>query len=249
MSIRWVTAFIDLPAAEAETAEAFWQELTMSGLSSRRGPDGEFATLLPTHGDAYLRFQRVREGDGGSHLDLHIDLRARSLADVAARAIVLGATVRQVEDGLTVLDSPGGFGFCLVPWAGEATVPDPVQLDSGGPNRLDQLCLDIPPDRYDDECSFWAELTGWALQSGSLPEFRYLERPAGIAIRLLLQRRATADEHDRVTGHVDFACADREALAQRHLDAGARLVARYPSWITLADPAGRQYCVTRRLPA
>jgi hypothetical protein len=67
----------------------------------------------------------------------------------------------------------------------------------------------------------WAALTGWDLRAGSRPEFASLDRPAGIPIRLLLQRRDHADPLDQVAGHVDFACA---------------------------DPTGRLYCLTGRNP-
>ena len=40
------------------------------------------------------------------------------------RAVALGARLRHREEGeITVLDSPGGFPFCVVRWDGEATVP------------------------------------------------------------------------------------------------------------------------------
>ena len=170
-SIRWLTLFLDLPAAEFDADVRFWLEVTASELSPRRGPDGEFATLLPPHGDACLRVQRVRSGSGGHHLDLHIDPATETLADAAARAIALGGRQRSAEDGLIVLDSPGGFPFCLVTWTGEITVPAPVILDTGGPNRLDQLCLDIPPEAYESECRFWSSFTGWPRRSAGLPEF------------------------------------------------------------------------------
>jgi hypothetical protein len=248
MSIRWLTVFLDLPAAGFEPAEQFWLEVTASRRSARRGPDGEFCTVLPAHGDAYLRLQRVREGAGGRHLDLHIDLEAEALADVAIRASALGARVRHIEEGLTVLDSPGGFTFCLVRWDGESTVPDPIQLDVGGPNRVDQLCLDIPPDRFEAECSFWSSLTGWTLRPGVLPEFAYLERAAGMPIRLLLQRRAEAEPGDRVSAHVDLECADVPALTERHVAAGARVLGRFAHWTAMIDPADQPYCLTVRDP-
>jgi hypothetical protein len=248
MAIRWLTIFLDLPRSGYDEAEKFWLQVTAGELSARRGPDGEFATVRPRNGDAYLRVQRVREGAGGRHLDLHVDLSQQSLADVAARATALGAKVRHVEDGLTVLDSPGGFTFCLVPWEGESTVPDPVRLEVGGRNRLDQLCLDIPPKHFATECSFWSSLSGWPLHAGGLPEFCYLERPAGMPVRILFQRRDEAGPQDLVTGHVDVACDDLAAVTERHVAAGARLLAQFPHWRTLLDPTGQPYCLTGRDP-
>lgn len=247
VSFRWVTIFLDFPAATFEPGVAFWREVTGCGLSPFRGADREFATLLPTTGEAYLRVQRVQAG-GGCHLDLHVDTALESLDDAAARAVRLGAVVRHAEDGLVVADSPGGFTFCLVHWEGEATVPSPVYLGEAGASRADQLCLDIPPADFDRECAFWAALTGWEVRAGSRPEFTALVRPEGIPVRLLLQRRDRAAPDDRVTGHADFACADRHRLAALHKATGARILAEFPFWTLLADPAGRHYCLTERDP-
>jgi hypothetical protein len=55
MSLRWLTVFLDFPAGSFEAGVAFWREATGSGRSPFRGVHGEFATLLPPSGDAYLR--------------------------------------------------------------------------------------------------------------------------------------------------------------------------------------------------
>jgi hypothetical protein len=190
----------------------------------------------------------VHQGNGGCHLDLHIDGSAGSVDEAAARAVRLGALIRQREDDLVILDSPGGFTFCLVSWDGEKSVPGPVTLGDGGASRLDQLCLDIPPDSYESECSFWAALSGWELRQGSRPEFAYLERPTGMPARLLLQRREIVGTEDLVSGHVDFACEDPGRLAQRHIDAGAKILGTFPDWLMMANPSGREYCLTMRDP-
>ncbi|GAA0915521.1 hypothetical protein GCM10009557_88360 [Virgisporangium ochraceum] len=244
MKIRWLTVFLDL-AHDPDTAEPFWARVTGTALSTRRGPDGEFATLLPPHGDAYLRVQRVRSEAGGCHLDLHVDPDA--LDNAAARAVDLGARERFREAGeVIVLDSPGGFPFCFVPWTGEATVPEPPDLDGAGQSRLDQLCLDVPLHLLDAERAFWAAVTGWEARTGSRPEFGFLVRPAGMPVRILFQRLDS--DGARVTGHVDFSSDDRERLAAAHTAAGARTVATFPMWTTMADPTGRLYCLTARDP-
>lgn len=247
---RWLTIFLDFPAGAFWPGIAFWREVTRSGLSPLRGEAGDSATLLPQAGDAYLRVQRVRAGSGGCHLDLHVD---GSLSGAADRAVGLGAAVRHTEEGLIVADSPGGFTFCLVDWEGEAAVPDPVRLHpaalgDAGASRADQLCLDIPAADYERECSFWSALSGYELRATVRPEFSILTRAEGIPVRLLLQRRDHAEPGERVTGHVDFACEDRQRLAAAHTAAGARIVAGYPRWTVLADPTGRQYCLTDRDP-
>jgi glyoxalase superfamily protein len=245
---RWLTLFLDFPAEAFDAGVAFWREVTSSDLSPFRGAAGEFATLLPPDGDAYLRVQRVAGGRGGCHLDLHADPAAGTVDEAAERAVALGATRRHASEGLVIMGSPGGFTFCLVRWHGEGTVPRPARLDAGGASRADQLCLDIPPDAFERECEFWAALTGWELRTGSRPEFACLDRPAPMPIRLLLQRRESADPLDQVTGHVDFACASRELLAARHAASGGRILSATNHWTTMTDPAGRLYCLTGRDP-
>lgn len=212
----------------------FWQQVTGSGLSERRGTGGEFATLLPPDGDPYLRVQRVHEGPGGCHLDLHVD---QSLDDAAAEAVALGGTVRYREAGeVIIVESPGGFAFCFVPWNGEKTVQDT-------PNRVTQLCLDIPPDDYDRETGFWSKLTGQGLQPGLAPQYATLEKPPGMPLKLLFQRRDQVKAGDRVTGHVDFTSDAPETDAKQHVAAGARVVALHSGWAVMADPGNRPYCL------
>jgi len=245
---RWLTLFLDFPGDSFDAGVAFWREVTGSALSPFRGAAGEFATLLPPDGDAYLRVQRTADGSGGVHLDLHADPAAGTVDQAADRAVALGATVKHVSEGLVIAGSPGGFTFCLVSWHGERTVPRPARLDGTGASRADQLCLDIPPDAFERECAFWAALTGWDLRPGARPEFAYLDRPAPVPVRLLFQRRDRAGPLDQVAGHVDFACASRELLAPRHAASGARILAESGHWTTMADPTGRLYCLTGRDP-
>jgi hypothetical protein len=203
-----------------------------SGLSPFRGATGEFATLLPPDGDAYLRVQRVAGGRGGHHLDRHVDPALASVDEAAERAVALGAKVRHREEGLVILSSPGGFTFCLVRWHREGDVPGPVGLDGGGSSRADQFWLDVPEGGFEHERSFWAALTGSEGQDGAR---------SALPVRLEL-RRASLD--DRVTGHLAFACADRRALAARHAAAGARIRAVLPRHNEMADPVGRFYRLT-----
>ncbi|MEU8233015.1 VOC family protein [Actinoplanes sp. NPDC048967] len=224
-----MTGFLDTPS---RVAEPFWQAVTGSGLSPRRGPGGAFATLVPPGGDAYLRVQVVGDGPARAHLDLHVE----DVAEQAARAVALGAAVVLDDGDLVVLRSPAGLLFCLVAWAGEAVRP------AGGRSLVDQLCLDVPVAGFDAEADFWAALTGWPRRAGSLPEFDFLVRPDGMPLRLLLQRvgGSTAGMH------VDLACTDRPAEVAWHRELGAEVVAVHERWTTLRDPAGRAYCVTDR---
>lgn len=244
MDVRWLTVFLDTPSASSAVAEPFWQEITGTAPSARRGNHDEFATLLPPDGDAFMRIQRTDDALPGCHLDIHVDDVQLSLP----RALSLGATlVRDFTDYVT-LASPHGFMFCLVPHHGESARPAPVRWPGGQQSLVDQVCLDIPLDFFAAETAFWAALTGWEQRHGTLPEFDHLARPVGMPLRLLLQRLDDAAPGQAVRGHIDFACDDIEIEAQWHIALGATFVRRR-SWITLRDPVGREYCVTGRDPS
>jgi hypothetical protein len=247
MSFRWVTIFLDFPAGSFDAGVAFWQEVTGYGLSAARGADGEFATLLPPSGDAYLRVQRVKDGAGGCHLDLHVDTGAGTLDAAADRARAAGAVIRHRENGLVVAESPGGFPFCLVDWDGERAAPPPLAGRARGASRADTLCLDVPPDGFDRELAFWAALTGQEAHPAPVPGYAYLTRPAGWPVLLLLQRRDSAAPGDRTRAHVDFGCTDPGAR-DRHVALGARVTGAQEHWTVLTDPAGREYCLVTRDP-
>jgi hypothetical protein len=248
MSLRWLTVFLDFPAGSFEAGVAFWQEATGSGLSAFRGPGGDFATLLPPSGDAYLRVQRVLDGGGGCHLDLHVDTATGSLAETAAQARALGARIHRVEDGLIVAESPGGFLFCLVPWEGEAVVPPALSSGGGPTSRVDALCLDIPPADFERECAFWASLAGSPVRPAGVPGFCYLSGQAGMPVLPLFQRLEGAGTGQRVRAHADISTVDRDRAVARHVARGAELVSASSSWTVLADPAGRDYCLVGRAP-
>lgn len=240
IDVRWVWAFLDTVESETNASETFWHTVTRTNVSPRRGARGEFATLLPERGDAWVKVQRVIDG-GGVHLDLDVD---QPLPQVAAEATSLGATEVARHDDVIVLRSPGGFTFCLTSWsnAGSPT----TQVREGEPDLLDQVCLDVPSDLYADELDFWEQLTGWQRRAGSLPEFTSLTRPDGIPVRLLFQRLGEAT--GTVRGHIDFACRNREASREAHLAAGAEVVSEHEFWTVMRDPIGRIYCLTHRLP-
>jgi len=237
--VRWLTAFLDTVPERAQEVEVFWARVTGQVASAHRGVREEFATLLPAEGDPFLRLQTVIQSTPGQmHLDLHTD----DLEALAARAERLGASASYLDRGYVICGSPGGMTFCVVGHPG-SRVAAPAHWP-GGRSVLDQVCLDIPPSRWDSERAFWADLTGWGLRTDrDDSEFDRLTRPEGMALQILLQR--LDDEQPVVTGHLDFGCADADAEARRHVALGAREVRRTEGWITLLDPANRAYCVTR----
>ncbi|MFD4714543.1 VOC family protein [Streptomyces sp. NPDC058430] len=239
--IRWVCAFIDRPETHFGAACDFWTRVTGTRLSAPRGDRDEFVTLLPENSaDPYLKAQAVA-GPGGAHLDFAVD----DLARTAALARRLGATPVHTEDGLEVLRSPGGQLFCLVPWSGEHRRPAPVTAPDGSTSRLDQVCVDLAPAVYEAEIDFWTTFTGWTSTPGTLPEFHTIRPPAGLPVRILLQRLTDP----RPTGaHLDLACTDIEATRTWHESLGATLRARGAHWLVLRDPSATTYCLTSRPP-
>ncbi|MDX3639778.1 VOC family protein [Streptomyces sp. MB09-02B] len=239
--IRWTYAFVDRPTAVFERACAFWTAVTATRLSAPRGDQGEFVTLLPESDDAWVKAQGVESG-GGAHLDLAVE----DVPALVDRAVRLGAEAVAPHDGWAVLRSPAGHLFCAVPWHGEAKRPPVVDgRDGRDGSRLDQVCLDVSPDAFADEVTFWAALTGWDSRPGSRPEFHVLRPPAGLPLRILLQR---LDTPRPASAHLDFACADIDATRAHHESLGATCVSHQPHWTVMRDPAGGTYCLTGRSP-
>lgn len=240
MTIGWVTGFLDWPASAFEAGRDFWLGVTGYALSPPRGPRGDFATLVPASGDAYLRVQQTYDGPAGCHLDFHSP-------DLARRADRLGAQRVFAEEGLVVLRSPGGLAFCVSGEEGGRAVPAAARWPGGSRSRVDQFCLDIPGDSFEAECSFWGELTGWEAREARLTQFRRLAVPAGMPLQLLLQR--TGDPAGTaVRAHPDLACSGTEAEVARHEELGATRCHDGEGWVTMLDPAGLEYCITSRDP-
>jgi hypothetical protein len=240
VTVRWTTAFLDLPADVHAAGVEFWLGSTATELSAPRGEDGRFATFLPADGDAFLRVQRVDEPAPRVHLDLHVD----DVWEALPGALALGATEVFRDDDHVVLRSPGGFVLCLVAWNGEVRRPGPVD---GA--LLDQVALDVPAHLHAAEVAFWAALTGWEPYGTDEPELTLLRRPPGMPLRLLLQRLGEDDPRATTTAHLDLAAGDgRTDRAQRDAVRGARVVRTTPYWVVMADPAGTTYCLTARPP-
>lgn len=238
--ITWFTAFLDLPTERFEEGVHFWSDVTGWPVSARRGEREEFATLRPAEGDPHLAAQAV-DGPAGCHLDVHV-------ADVTAgvdAAVTLGAEVDQERDGYTVLRSPGGNVFCVVPHRGGSV--SPPSSWPGGRSSVEQLCLDIPASTYDRETGFWTAFTGFERERGRPDEFEDLRRPAWSPLRFLMQR--LEDEAPRTTAHLDLAADDRPAEVRRHEELGADVAYVGRGWTTMTDPVGSTYCVTDRVPA
>lgn len=240
--MKWVSAFVDVPPPLVDDCVRFWTAVTASSPGEPVGEHGEFLPLEPAPGDPCLWVQRIEDGPVATHPDLYVS----DVDAVAGKAGDLGASVVARYDGLVVLSSPGGLPFCLVRYRGQSRRPRPVGPE-GRRSLVEQICMDIPPDRFDSECSFWAALTGWDLTDGAVQdEFRRLVRPSEIPYAFLLQR--LDDAQPAVTAHLDLSCEDRDAETARHESLGARAVRRTDGWTVMADPTGLTYCNTAKDP-
>lgn len=253
VEVRWTTAFLDTPrhAPGAEDVLPFWQQVTATRLSSRRGEHQEFATLLPADGDAFLRIQDIDGGTPGCHLDLHVD----DLRAAIDQAVDSGAELVADRETLVVIRSPAGFPLCLVADRQGVQRPRPVSFATAGARAgrfsslVDQLCIDVPAALFDSEVAWWSGLTGWPQRPGAAPEFAFLERPEGLPLRLLFQRLPQRHAGQPATAHLDFASTDRVAEVARHARLGAAQLRHTDRWDTMLDPVGRPYCITDRDPA
>ncbi len=101
---------IDVPPAEHDRELAFWsgavgQELTQG----HRYPEYHGAAL---HGQEFgLLIQRLGDGPGRLHLDIHTD----DLAAEVARLEALGAERVEKVHSWWILRDPAGLLFCVVP--------------------------------------------------------------------------------------------------------------------------------------
>ena len=209
--IRWITGSLNTPS---RAADAFWPAVTRSTLSPQRGVRGDYATLLPPYGDAFLKMQLVDDGPERAHLDLHVE-------DVAAqthRMAGLGAAVVRQDTEIVELRSPADLPFRLVRWQGESVWPEADGVRY-------RMCLAVPSSLFDVEGRFW---------SSALVR----ERPT--PMNVLLRRAGDAP----AGMHLHVRCADSAGEVQRHVELGASIVRAAAGKTTLRDPAGQEYCLT-----
>ena len=101
---------IDVPPAEHDRELAFWSAATGQPLAQfDRHPEYHGAAL---HGqDLWLLIQRLDEGQGRVHIDIHTDDPAAEMA----RLEKLGAELVQQAHSWWVMRDPAGLLFCIIP--------------------------------------------------------------------------------------------------------------------------------------
>ncbi|MGI9028534.1 MAG: VOC family protein [Ilumatobacteraceae bacterium] len=242
--VRWLTAFIDRPVDTFDAATEFWVAVTGGRLSPSRGERDQVATIVPPHGDANLCVQRLDDGRPGVHLDVHVEDTVRT----ADRALALGATKRNEYHDVAVMASPAGLVWCAVDHGCGSQRPAPTVLPDGTRVGVQQVCIDIAPDRFDAEVAFWEALTGWVRRPGLRPEYMGFEVPDALPLRLLLQRLDDRPDDGHADAHLDLFSSAPAAAADDHVGLGARVVKQNPFWIVMADPTGAPYCLIQRDP-
>lgn len=71
MTPLWLEAFLDLREDTYDAGATFWSAVTGYPRGPQRGPDGQFATLVPPEGLDYLLVQRLDDEQDAvtAHLD------------------------------------------------------------------------------------------------------------------------------------------------------------------------------------
>ncbi len=243
MDIKWLTAVIDLPRHVLDVGGDFWAQVSKTTRGEIHPEHPEYCHLNPAEGDMVLELQRIDEGVPGVHLDLVVD----DIPGVSERALELGAShVWGTEKTHQVLATPAGVVFCVVPWTNEASRP--VAVDPARPHAVDQICIDVPHEGYEDDVAFWADLTGWERNPRRLPEFQSFDQPEHLPLRLLIQQLG-ADDTGGPRAHLDLAAGSHVAsVVEDHVAAGATVLDQRELWTALRDPSGAHYCVTSRRP-
>lgn len=220
--IEWLTIWLDFSAADRAAGARFWDHtagsLTEAG-QLRLGPEAPAS--------------RVRLGVGVA------EVKSARMAALAAGG------VRAPESGETDFQSPAGFGFTLEALDLEARVAPVREWPDGHRSRVDQLTIDIAPEMWQAETSFWRLFTGWEVSDGTAGEFARLHTPTALPIRILLQRK----QEGGTSAHLDIATDNRELEVARLKRGGAHRVGGGTRWTVLQPPVGPPVCVTDRDPA
>lgn len=235
----WFHLFLDVPRERWEEAVGFWSAATGWALSTPRGEDGQFLTLEPQSGDAWLKMQAF----DGVAPRIHLDLDAGDRGAAVERSVSSGASPEWTYEDVPVMRSPGGLLFCHT----LTEEPAPRFARSEPERVLDQVCIDIPRSRWEQEVDFWAAVTGRTPEQAKTPEFVRLADPDPHGgLRILLQR--LEDEEGEVRAHPDLAVANRAAETCRQESLGAEAVGVFEWWTVMRAPYGQIYCLTDRDP-
>lgn len=209
--------------------------------------------FVPVQGDPFL----YSANDDAFAPDVRLTVHARKIETLLTQGARGGGQVLQVAENYAVLMSPGGLIWHAVAWLGQRHIPAPSTVSPelfGGvavSARVDQIAMDAPLARFDAEVEYWADLLGWKVIDAARPEYVAIVDKS-MPLRLMIHRDPYMDSADPVRIHLDISggsTADVERLVAWHQSLGARQGPRHPWWVSMTDPAGGTYCLTRRDPA
>jgi len=105
MPTSWMHAFVDVPAEDVATAQAFWSSVLGWPVGDPWPGHPEFTSFVPDGGAPYVHVQRV-DGPPRVHLDLVGDIERDG-----ARLEGLGATRGYRGPAWQAMASPAGLPF------------------------------------------------------------------------------------------------------------------------------------------
>lgn len=250
-AVRWISAHLETPIEAAQVRERFWSHITGTALGNDVDQTGS-RPFLPENGAPYLG-SRTTHG----HLStVEVQLHAKSLPALLADAGRAGGRVVDVLGASAIVRSPGGLLWRAVVWSGQKRIPAPVKVSPSlfeghaVATRADQIALTVPASRFEEEVEYWSTLLGWKVIDAAYPAYVMLVGK-DMPMRILLRRDTMIDAGDGIEANLDVAgggATDAERLIAWHRTLGASSTGRHPWWITMTDPTGCGYNLTRRDP-
>jgi Glyoxalase-like domain len=107
---RLLKIVVDVPAADHDRELAFWSGATGQSLTQFDRHPEYHGAALPGQ-EFWLLIQRLDDGPGRVHIDIHTD----DLAAEVARLERLGAQPVQQVHSWQVMKDPAGLLFCVIP--------------------------------------------------------------------------------------------------------------------------------------
>lgn len=229
---------IDVPAADHETALAYWAA-ALDGHDGGTG-DGDFTHLHGVRSPVAVHAQRLGQDDVGRY---HLDLVADDVEAEAARLVGLGASV-VARGEPTVLRDPAGLLLCV---SGGPGADEHLRPGVTAAPRLHLVVLDVPSDLVHAVARFWSEALGLGVHpvGGEFAAYTFLgeqRAPALDGWGLLVQDIGDDDARLHVDLHVPTP-TDRDREVARLEELGATRIGGHDRWVVLAAPGGHLHCI------
>lgn len=109
---RLTAVLVDCEADVLDEGVRFWSAAL--GRESRPQKDGKYVNLDGEFGEMG-GIQVLLQGAAREHLGMHLDIETDDVAAEVARLEGLGAITKKEVKNWTVMESPSGHAFCVVP--------------------------------------------------------------------------------------------------------------------------------------